>query len=175
MVDSEISKYSFHWIVLQVTISSVKLKSIIDDIEAFFCCKPLCHCAIHCFIWVIQSHAISTVPYHKSACLKISCHFCKSKLNILISWKRLSKLLSFLYVLGGMFQAKSSSSKRATCDIKSSTIESWKSDFESLSLFSKKVFFWNFDIIKHYHSCWLNVPTHFTFICSIGKTFHSIF
>jgi len=74
LVDSQIPKHTLYWVVFEISISSVHLEGIIDNVETFICSELFGHCAVHSVIWVFFINAFGSVPYHKSTCFKVNCH-----------------------------------------------------------------------------------------------------
>ena len=164
LMDSEVTEESLDGVILEITVTTVELKRIIDNVKALISGELLGHGAVHGVVWVLVSHAHSSVSYHKTRSLKINSHLCKLELHMLIGSQWLSKLLSLLDVSGGEIQAFSGTSEGATGNVKSSTVKAGKCNLKTLSSLSNHVFLWYSHLIHINQSRWMSVPSHLIFI-----------
>ena len=103
LMDSKISEESFNRIVHQIAISTMHLKTIVDDEPTFVSSILFGHRAVHSIVWCFFSNQSRSMSYHKSRGFKLSCHMSKFKLNMLVLTDRLPKLFSLLNILGCSF------------------------------------------------------------------------
>ena len=89
------------------------------------------------------------MSHHKSRTLELDCHLGQLELEVLIVPKRSSKLLSSLNIFRSDIEALGGSTERAAGDVKSATIKTRKSDFETLTSLAYQVCFRDFAILQY--------------------------
>ena len=89
------------------------------------------------------------MSHHKSRTLKLDCHLRQIKLEVLIVRKRSSKLFPSLNIFRSDIEALGGSTERAAGDVKSATIKTRKSDFETLTSLANQVCFRDFAILQY--------------------------
>lgn len=148
---SQVSWVPLDLIVPQVSVASMKLKGIVDNVIALFSRKHLRHGAVHRFLWVLLPFKhIPTISQRKPMPLYalIDClcccsdhqpwssefcgHFSQAELGVLELLQPFSELLSLFRVFHSLIKAKCGSSQRATgFSLKYFSVSSYKSNIHS--------------------------------------------
>ena len=136
LVDSQVSKESLYRVVLQVTIATVHLETIINDVEAFVSSKLLCHSAVHCVIRCVICNQSCTMANHKSRSFQVSSHLCELELNMLVVSDWRTELLPMFNVFSCRSNTCCCTTNRAARYVESSTVKARECNLESTSLLS---------------------------------------
>lgn len=110
-MNAQISQEALDRVILQVTVTSVHLQTVVNNVETFVSGELLCHGTVHSVIWISCHDQISTMSHHQSRCLEISRHFCQLELQMLVRSNRLAELLSTLDVICSCLDAGSGAPK----------------------------------------------------------------
>lgn len=108
LMNSKISQESLNWVLLQISVPTVHLESIVDDVEALISGDFLGHSTVHGIIRLLLGKHTSSMPHHQSRAFQFNGHFSKLELQVLIICKGFSKLLSSLDIVLGNIETLSS-------------------------------------------------------------------
>ena len=133
---TEVSEESLNRVFFQITVPTVHLESIIYDIITSVCGHFLRHRTIHRVVWSFIGQKSGSMSDNEPRRLKFDGHLGKLKLEVLIICKGATKLFPTLYVICCNVETLSSTTKRATGNVESSSIETRESNLETLTFFT---------------------------------------
>ena len=110
LVDAKVSEEPLYWVVLQVSVATMHLEAVVNNIEALVSGEFLCHRAIHSVVRGLIVNQLGSMANHQSRSFQVSSHLSQLKLDVLVCSDGLAKLLSCFYIFCGGLERGSGSS-----------------------------------------------------------------